>query len=257
LCCSQRPQNADRASPERHFPALDLHRPARHPRPAAGLLQLAYPQSQHSSRLPGSGPAVFRLLLPRSASWILPRSSRCMWRRRCRGAAQVVITSLPGLRDRALIGLMVYTFARVGAVVSMRVEDYFVQGRRGWVRLHEKGGKEHEMPAHHNLDRYLEEHIAGAGIAQDRSRSGYPAESRRAYFEQVVSGLAATTGHHGRFQYGNGYLLKRSRRPDRLREASTKTLSSFASESARAERPPKAGLPPSKRSLRSEGPSPR
>jgi integrase/recombinase XerD len=77
-------------------------------------------------------------------------------------------TSLPGLRDRALIGLMVYTFARVGAAVSMRVEDFFVQGRRGWVRLHEKGGKEHEMPTHHNLDRYLEEYIAAAGIAEDR-----------------------------------------------------------------------------------------
>jgi integrase/recombinase XerD len=33
-------------------------------------------------------------------------------------------TSLPGLRDRALIGLMVYTFARVGSAVAMRVEDY-------------------------------------------------------------------------------------------------------------------------------------
>ncbi len=63
---------------------------------------------------------------------------------------------------------MVYTFARVGAAVAMKVEDFFVQGRRGWVRLHEKGGKEHEMPTHHNLDRYLEEYIAAAGIAQDR-----------------------------------------------------------------------------------------
>jgi site-specific recombinase XerD len=79
-------------------------------------------------------------------------------------------TSLPGLRDRALIGLMVYTFARVGAAVSMRVEDFFVQGRRGWVRLHEKGGKEHEMPTHHNLDRYLEEYIAAAGIGKDRKQ---------------------------------------------------------------------------------------
>jgi site-specific recombinase XerD len=77
-------------------------------------------------------------------------------------------TSLPGLRDRALIGLMVYTFARVGAAISMKVEDFFVQGRRGWVRLHEKGGKEHEMPTHHNLDRYLEEYIQAAGIAEDR-----------------------------------------------------------------------------------------
>ena len=77
-------------------------------------------------------------------------------------------SSVPGLRDRALIGLMVYTFARVGAAVSTRVEDFYVQGRRGWVRLHEKGGKEHEMPTHHNLDQYLEEYIAAAGIATDR-----------------------------------------------------------------------------------------
>jgi site-specific recombinase XerD len=77
-------------------------------------------------------------------------------------------TSLPGLRDLALIALLTYTFARVGAAVAMRVEDYFVQGRRGWVRLHEKGGKEHEMPSHHNLDEYLEAYIVGAGIAKDR-----------------------------------------------------------------------------------------
>ncbi len=51
---------------------------------------------------------------------------------------------------------------------SMKVEDFFVQGRRGWVRLHEKGGKEHEMPTHHNLDRYLEEYIRAAEIADDR-----------------------------------------------------------------------------------------
>ena len=60
-----------------------------------------------------------------------------------------------GLRDRALIGLMVYTFARVGAAIRMRVEDVYVQSRRTWVRLHEKGGKEHEMPCHHNLEAWL------------------------------------------------------------------------------------------------------
>jgi integrase len=61
--------------------------------------------------------------------------------------------SLVGLRDRALIALMTYTFARVGAAISMDVEDYYVQGRRQWVRLHEKGGKLHEMPAHHTSPR--------------------------------------------------------------------------------------------------------
>jgi integrase/recombinase XerD len=56
-------------------------------------------------------------------------------------------STLVGLRDRALIGVMTYAFARVGAVVAMRVEDYFANGKRWWVRLHEKGGKQHEMPA--------------------------------------------------------------------------------------------------------------
>ncbi len=62
---------------------------------------------------------------------------------------------------------MVYTFARVNAVLQMKVRDYFIQGRRGWVRLHEKGGKEHEVPCHHNLEQYLDEYIAAAGIAAD------------------------------------------------------------------------------------------
>ena len=72
-----------------------------------------------------------------------------------------------GLRDRALVGLMVYTFARVGAVIKMRVQDVYVQGRRTWVRLHEKGGKRHEMPCHHNLEEYIEAYLEGAGIAAD------------------------------------------------------------------------------------------
>jgi site-specific recombinase XerD len=73
-----------------------------------------------------------------------------------------------GLRDRALIALMAYTFARVGAAAGkMRVEDVYIQGRRIWVRLHEKGGKRHEMPCHHKLEAYLHEYIEAAGIKGD------------------------------------------------------------------------------------------
>ena len=72
-----------------------------------------------------------------------------------------------GLRDRALIGLMVYSFARIGAAIGMRVEDVYPQNRRLWVRLHEKGGKQHAMPCHHNLESYLHEYIDGAGLASD------------------------------------------------------------------------------------------
>ena len=82
--------------------------------------------------------------------------------------AGIDTSSLTGLRDRALIGVMIYTFARIGAVLQMNVGDYFSQGRRGWVRLHEKGGKEHEAPCHHKLEVYLDAYIAAAGFAEDK-----------------------------------------------------------------------------------------
>jgi site-specific recombinase XerD len=73
--------------------------------------------------------------------------------------------TIVGLRDRALLGLMCYTFARVSAVVGMRVEDYYQNGKRWWFRLHEKGGKRHEVPAHHNAEAYIDAYIRAAGIA--------------------------------------------------------------------------------------------
>ena len=72
-----------------------------------------------------------------------------------------------GLRDRALIGLMVYAFARIGAALAMTVEDVTVQNRRLWVRLPEKGGKRHEMPCRHNLEAYLHATLDGCGLASD------------------------------------------------------------------------------------------
>ncbi len=77
-------------------------------------------------------------------------------------------STIMGLRDRALIGVMVYSFARVSAVLGMNAEDYYQQGRRMWFRLHEKGGKYHEVPAHHNAEQYLDEYIQVAGIDSDR-----------------------------------------------------------------------------------------
>ena len=71
--------------------------------------------------------------------------------------------SIVGLRDRAMIAVMVYSFARVSAMIHMRVDDYYQNGKRWWIRLHEKGGKRHEVPAHHNLEAYLDAYLAAAG----------------------------------------------------------------------------------------------
>jgi site-specific recombinase XerD len=78
------------------------------------------------------------------------------------------VSTLIGLRDRALIGVMVYSFARVSATVSMKVEDFYAEGKRWWLRLHEKGGKRHEVPAHHNADEYLDAYLKAVGIGQEK-----------------------------------------------------------------------------------------
>ena len=69
-----------------------------------------------------------------------------------------------GLRDRALLSVMVYSFARVSAAVGMRRQDYFRQGTRGWLRLHEKGGKRHDVPAHHRAEEAVEAYLAAGGV---------------------------------------------------------------------------------------------
>lgn len=122
-------------------------------------------------------------------------------------------TTIIGLRDRALIGLMVYSFARIGAATGMKVEDAYTQSRRLWVRLHEKGGERHEMPCHHNLEEYLHAYIDAAGIADDakgplfrtvdrssKSLSRCPLPQANAYAmvqrRAVAAGIVTKIGNH-------------------------------------------------------------
>jgi site-specific recombinase XerD len=84
----------------------------------------------------------------------------------------IVVAEPSGLRDRALIAVMVYSFARVSAVVGMDIDDYYQQGKRWWIRLHEKGGKHHEVPVHHKAEEYLDAYIKAAGM--EKPNKGAP-----------------------------------------------------------------------------------
>ena len=76
--------------------------------------------------------------------------------------------ALAGLRDRALLSVMLYSFARVSAVLGMRRQDYFGQGSRGWLRLHEKGGKRHDVPAHHRAAAALDAYVEAGGLEEPK-----------------------------------------------------------------------------------------
>ena len=77
--------------------------------------------------------------------------------------------ALVGIRDRALLSVMLYSFARVSAVLGMRRQDYFGQGSRGWLRLHEKGGKRHDVPAHHRAAAALDAYVEAAGLEEPKA----------------------------------------------------------------------------------------
>jgi len=76
-----------------------------------------------------------------------------------------------GLRDRALIALMLYTFARIGAAMAVNVEDVYMNGRRYWVRLKEKGGRQHEMPLHHTAEEAILAYIDAADLHGQKNMS--------------------------------------------------------------------------------------
>ena len=120
--------------------------------------------------------------------------------------------TLAGLRDRALFSVMLYSFARVSAVLGMRRQDYFQQGSRGWLRLHEKGGKRHDVPAHHRAAEALDKYVEAAELEEPKAtlfQSVEPAARRltgRALQRRVVlamikrraaaAGLPASTCCH-------------------------------------------------------------
>ena len=86
--------------------------------------------------------------------------------------ARILLSSIPehtvsGQRDRALISLMIYSFARIGAALALDVGDLFREQHRLNVRLTEKGGKRHLMPCHHTLDAHLVSYMTVAGLGTD------------------------------------------------------------------------------------------
>ena len=86
---------------------------------------------------------------------------------------------LSDLRDRAILGLMAYSFARVSALTKMQVKDFYQQGSKSWFILHEKGGKLNKVPAHHKAAEFVEQYIIAAGIKDERNTPLFRSLSHR------------------------------------------------------------------------------
>lgn len=105
-----------------------------------------------------------------------------------------------GMRDRALIGVMLYSFARIGAVLKLQTADVFIQSRRLWLRLREKGGKLHDMPCHHELEQWLDEYLNKTGLPRDCDHPLFPS------FDGAAGVLSDRP-----FAHANAYQMVRKR----------------------------------------------
>lgn len=116
---------------------------------------------------------------------------------------------LAGLRDRALIATMLFTFARVSAALGMAVGDYYPEGKRWWLRLREKGGKVHQLPVHHTAEEYLDEYLDAAGIR----------DQPHAPLFQSINAAGLLTGR----PLGRGHALRMIKRRARRADLATST----------------------------------
>jgi integrase/recombinase XerD len=82
------------------------------------------------------------------------------------GGGHQEVVDVMGLRDRAAIAIMAYTFARVSAVMRLRRGDYTLQGKRARLRLLEKGNKEKLVWLHHEVEGFLDAYVEAAGITE-------------------------------------------------------------------------------------------
>jgi integrase len=117
-------------------------------------------------------------------------------------------------RDRALIATLTYSFARIGAALKMKVEDLRPKSSAWRLRLHEKGGKHHEMPCHHSLAEALHAYIAAAGIRRRATAAGIHALIGNHTFR--ATGITAYLGNGGALEHAQTMAAHESPRTTKL-----------------------------------------
>jgi integrase len=83
--------------------------------------------------------------------------------------------SLISIRDKALFSVLIYTWARVSAVVALRIEDYYERKGTRWLRLAEKRGKIHEVPVHSRAREAIDQWLTSSGLGDNPAAPLFPA----------------------------------------------------------------------------------
>ncbi len=87
-------------------------------------------------------------------------------RQACQLLASIDTTHVFGRRDRAVLGTVIYTGTRVGAISQLRIQDLRDHGNQRSLQFAEKGGKAPEIPVRHDLDEWIAAYIEMAGLTE-------------------------------------------------------------------------------------------
>ncbi|HTU44868.1 MAG TPA: tyrosine-type recombinase/integrase [Bryobacteraceae bacterium] len=69
-----------------------------------------------------------------------------------------------GLRDRAILAVLVYTGSRAGAVAKLKLGDFYHAGQQWMLHFEEKGGKSREIPVRQDLQAIIAAYLDAAGL---------------------------------------------------------------------------------------------
>ncbi len=78
--------------------------------------------------------------------------------------ASINTSTVVGLRDHAVIAILIYTAARAGAVASLKRGSFYHAGEQWMLHFEEKGGKSREIPVRHDLEQILFAYLDAAGL---------------------------------------------------------------------------------------------
>lgn len=106
-------------------------------------------------------------------------------------------TDIVELRDKSIIGILIYTAARVGAVAKLKCKDLYDTGEQYCLRFHDKGGKSREIPVRHDLQLLLMEYLRSAAV-QIESHPDTPLFRSTIRKTKQLTDLPMTAGDIGR-----------------------------------------------------------
>ncbi len=105
--------------------------------------------------------------------------------------ASIDTSHVVGLRDRAIIGILVYTAARVGAVAQLSRADFYDTDSQYCLRFAEKAGKSREIPVRHDLRGMISDYLRTAGIQDDEEATPLFRTTIRRTKQLTASGMTS------------------------------------------------------------------